>query len=154
MHLTYGEAKVKERKTWKLYEQRFPTRIPNHSTFANVDHPTPRNSLVCHLKHAGRSRNVRRPEMESVFARITEVLSTSTRALAYKMGISQKDAKRILHEEFSTCIFNLCNQHVWSDSSPHCTITRKLQQTFLVNIRSGTLGDNVVNPHSLPLWSP
>ncbi|GFY78386.1 DUF4817 domain-containing protein [Trichonephila inaurata madagascariensis] len=45
--------------------------------------------------------------------------------------------------------FDVRNQHVWSDSNPHCTILYH-QQKFFVNVWSGISGDNLVTPCILP----
>lgn len=102
MHLTYGEAKGNGRAARRLYEQRFPTRrIPSHPTFASVDRRLRETgSFAIANSNAGRSRTARTPELEErVLTRFAAAPSTSTRAVADEMGVSQKVVWRILHEE-------------------------------------------------------
>lgn len=102
MHLTYGEEKGKRREARRLYEQRFRTRrIPSYSTFASVDQRLREtSSFAISNSNARRSRNLRTSEIEDRdLARISGGLSTCMREVAYEMGISEKVAWRILHEE-------------------------------------------------------
>ncbi|KAJ8953310.1 hypothetical protein NQ318_012104 [Aromia moschata] len=47
-------------------------------------------------------------------------------------------------------ILNLHNMHQWSDENPHPIIESHHQQTFLVNVWGGIVGDHLLGPFFLP----
>ena len=97
MHLIYGEA----REARRLYAERFlRRRLPNHVTFQRLDARIRETGVLRTARpDAGRPRSVQTIQFEdTVWQRIEDNPSTSTRAIAKDLNTSNVNVWNVLHE--------------------------------------------------------
>lgn len=114
MHLTCIRAKRNGCKARRLYKQCSEIHhIPSHPTFSSVDWRLQEiNLFAISNRYAGHLQNAQIPEMEErVWTKFEIAPCTSTRAVAYKMGIFQPVVLHIVHEE---CMYPCYMQKVHS----------------------------------------
>ncbi|EFN71217.1 hypothetical protein EAG_05969, partial [Camponotus floridanus] len=175
MHLTYGAANCNGRAAQRLYQQRYPgRRIPHHSIFESIHRHLRENGSFRRSNGQGRRRSVRTLRFEEqVLAEIENNPSTSTRAIAFNIGISNMNVWNVLREQllhiytyyiYTGCpsifpfhrqrvqsMFNTHNSHVWSQDNTHATFIRSHQTEFTVNVWAGIINNFLIGPYILPL---
>lgn len=90
IHYIYGLADGNSNAARRLYAERFPRRrLPNRRIFLAVHHCLRENSSFDVRREIGRPRNARIVQFEEeVLEHFDENPSTSTRAIAYRLGSS------------------------------------------------------------------